>query len=112
MTLEGLQKTLAIKGYLNLGLSDEIKINFPGAAAPAASFDLAAVAVVTAADKSNRVFNSWPRFAGYRRIKSPRSESSRSRFAYRPVGAGRLAAGRWRPAGSFFIFGRRTKIRR
>ena len=29
MTLEGLQKILAIKGSLNLGLSDEIKINFP-----------------------------------------------------------------------------------
>ena len=77
MTLEGLQKTLAIKGYLNLGLSDEIKINLPGAAAAvptAASFDLAAVAVVTAADKSNRVFNSWPRVAGYRRIKFEQPE--------------------------------------
>ena len=29
MTLEGLQKLLAIKGSLNLGLSDEIKTNFP-----------------------------------------------------------------------------------
>ena len=60
MTLEGLQKTLAIKGYLNLGLSDEIKINFPGAAAAvptAASFDLAAVAVVvaTAPQRTNQI---------------------------------------------------------
>lgn len=29
LTLEGLQKLLAIKGSLNLGFSDEIKINFP-----------------------------------------------------------------------------------
>ena len=29
LTLEGLQKILAIKGSLNLGLSDEIKTNFP-----------------------------------------------------------------------------------
>ena len=29
MTLEGLQKLLAIKGSLNLGFSDEIKTNFP-----------------------------------------------------------------------------------
>ena len=29
LTLEGLHKILAIKGSLNLGLSDEIKTNFP-----------------------------------------------------------------------------------
>ena len=29
LTLDGLQKILCIKVFLNLGLSDEIKINFP-----------------------------------------------------------------------------------
>lgn len=29
LTLEGLKKILALKGSLNLGLSDEIKTNFP-----------------------------------------------------------------------------------
>jgi hypothetical protein len=29
LTLEGLHKILALKGSLNLGLSDELKTNFP-----------------------------------------------------------------------------------
>ena len=56
----------------------------------AASFDLAAVAVVTAADKSNRVFNSWPRFAGYRRIKFEQPEPLC--LAYRCGSTGRQVA--------------------
>ena len=92
MTLEGLQKTLAIKGYLNLGLSDEIKINFPGAAAPAASFGLAAVAVVvaTAPQRTNQIgYLIRGRFVGHELNSGSRSRFASPTGAVAPVGRSR-----------------------